>query len=255
VGRSPAYTTSVRVGWIGVATALVVAAVAGLARAASIGVEVTVAGPQAAEMSSWTELRVDLKNTGQDSAQAHVTLTVPEAGARPAGAEGAQCSGSTIVECVQTIPGGGSVTMTLPVRWQGTGSRSVEVKARMEAAGSTAEASASSNVTVYKPVLSDLKTSAARAGQSFVAAATLARSDTQAALEARSLRCSATVAKTPTGSAIAALKGKATVDGAHVTCSWRLPKSAHGRYVRALVLADTHAGGMLTKYPFLRRVR
>jgi hypothetical protein len=43
--------------------------------------------------------------------------------------------------------------------------------------------------------------------------------------------------------------------GSRLTCAWRLPASARGKFVRALVLADTHAGGMLTKYPFWRSVR
>jgi hypothetical protein len=249
----------VRARWIGVAATLAAVGAAGLAEAApqaSIGVEVNIAGPQAAEMGSWTGLRVNLENTGQDPAQAHVTLTVPDAGARPAGAEGAQCSGTTVVECVQTIPGGNSVTLTLPVRWTGTGSQTVQVEARMEAEGSSAEASASSSVTVYKLVLSNATASAARAGQSLVASAMLTRSDTGAPLDASSLRCPATIATAPTGGkAIAALRGKAAIDGARLKCSWRLPASAHGRYVRALVLADTHAGGVLTKYPFTRRVR
>jgi hypothetical protein len=248
-----------RTRWIAVAAAGALVGATGLAHAgslSSIGVTVSIAGPRAAEMSSWTDLRVELKNTGQDSAQAHVTLTVPDGSAQPSGAEGAQCSGTTTVECVQTIAGGSSVTLALPVRWDGTGSRSVEAKARMQAGGSTAEASASSSVTVYSLVLTDREASAARAGRSFVASAVLARSDTGQTLAAHAVKCAAALATAATGGkTIASLAGKATVDGSKLECSWRLPKSAHGRFVRALVLADTHAGGMQTRYPLVRRVR
>jgi len=248
-----------RARWIAVAAAVALVGAAGSAYAkpgSSIGVTVSIAGPQAAEMGSWADLRIELKNTGQDSAQAHVTLSVPDGSAQPAGAEGAQCSGTATVECVQTLPGGSSVTLTLPVRWDGTGSRSVQAKARMEAGGSSAEASASSSVDVYRLVLSDLHTSAARASKTFVASATLARSDTGEALDARALRCAAAIATAAKGGkTIATLLGKPTVDGAHVECAWALPAKAHGRFVRALVLAGTHKDGMRTNYPFVRRVR
>jgi hypothetical protein len=248
----------VRARWIAVAAAVALVGGAGLARAgslASIGVNVSITGPQATEMSAWTDLRVELKNTGQDSAQAHVTLTVPDGTAQPSGAEGAQCSGSNVVECVQTIPGGGNVTLTVPVRWSGTGSQTVQARARMEAGGSSAEASASSSVTVYKLVLNDVQTSAAQAGKPFVATATLARSDSGDSVAARALRCAAALAATPKGQAQTTLRGTATVRGSSLKCSWRLPASAHGRYLRALVLANTHAGGMQTKYPIVRRVK
>lgn len=248
-----------RARWIAVAAAVALVGASGAAHAksgSSIGVTVSIAGPSSAEMGSWADLRVELKNTGQDSAQAHVTLTVPDGDARPAGADGAQCSGTTTVECTQTLSGGTSATLTLPVRWDGTGSRSVQAKARMEAGGSSAEASASSSVEVYRLVLSDVHTTAARAGKSFVASATLARSDTGASLKARAVRCAAALATAAKGGkTIATLLGKPTVEGAHVECAWALPAKAHGRFVRALVLADTHRGGMRTNYPFVRRVR
>jgi hypothetical protein len=248
----------VRARWIAVAAAVALVGAAGFARAgslASIGVNVSITGPQATEMSTWTDLRVELKNTGQDSAQAHVTLTVPDGTAQPSGAEGAQCSGSTVVECVQTIPGGGNVTLAVPVRWSGPGSQTVQARARMEAGGSSAEASASSSVTVYKLVLNDVRTSAAQAGKQFVTTATLARSDSGDSVAARALRCAAALGATPKGQALATLRGTPSVHGPSLKCSWRLPASAHGRYLRALVLADTHAGGMQTKYPIVRRVK
>jgi len=248
-----------RTRWIAVAAALALVGASGPAQAkpgASIGVTVSIAGPRAAEMSSWTDLRIELKNTGQDPAQARVTLSVPHGSAQPSGAEGAQCSGTTSVECVQTLAGGSSVTLTLPVRWDGTGSETVQATARMEAGGSSAEASASSSVQVYELVLSDVHTSAARAGKTFVASATLARSDTGSAVEAHALRCAAAIATAAKGGkTIATLIGKPTVDGADVECAWALPAKAHGRFVRALVLAGTHKGGMQTNYPFVRRVR
>jgi len=248
-----------RTRWIAVAAAVALVGASGAAQAtpgSSIGVTVSIAGPQAAEMGSWADLRIELKNTGQDSAQARVTLSVPEGSAQPGGAEGAQCSGTATVECTQTLAGGSSVTLTLPVRWDGTGSQSVQAKARMEAGGSSAEASASSSVDVYRLVLSDLHTSAARAGKTFVASATLARSDTGGDLAAHALRCAAAIATAAKGGkTIATLTGKPTVDGADVECAGVLPARAHGRFVRALVLADTHKGGMRTNYPFVRRVR
>ena len=206
-------------------------------------------------MSSWTDVRVELENSGSDPAQAHVTLTLPEGTPQPSGADGAHCTGTTVVECDQTLPGGKTTVLTVPVRWSGTGSQTISVQARAQSGGSTAEASASSSVSVYTLTLDELKTTAARAGKPFVATATLERADNGQELAARALRCAAVLAATPTGKTLATLRGAASVEGADVTCKWRLPASAHGRYVRALVLADTHAGGMLTKRAFSRRVR
>jgi hypothetical protein len=242
----------------GVAAAVAVAGAAVLARGAapgSIGLSVSITGPREAEMSSWTDVRVELENAGSDPAQAHVTFTLPEGTAQPSGADGAQCAGTQVVECDQTVPGGKTTALTVPVRWGGTGSQMVSVQARAQSGGSTAEASASSSISVYALTLDQLKTTAALAGKPFVATATLERADSGQELAARALRCSAVLAAAPKGKALATLRGAATVKGSDVTCTWRLPANAHNRYVRALMLADTHAGGMLTKRPLLRRVR
>jgi hypothetical protein len=241
-----------RPGGIGIALALAVAgvlALAGSGSSASIGLELSIAGPKEAEAGSWTDLRVALANTGRDSAPTHVTLTLPAGSARPADAEGATCSGSTVVECDVTIPAGGSLTLKLPIRWAGTGSQSVAAKARVQVGGSTSEVASSTTVTVYRIVLQGLKTtpSPARAGRSLTATATLARSDSGEALAARTVACPAAIGGLK-------LRGIGTLRGARVTCAWKLSAASRGSSVQASVLAGTHPGGVRAKAPFARRI-
>jgi hypothetical protein len=215
----------------------------------------SIAAPREAEMSTWTDLRVEVENLGTAPAQVRVTVTLPLGRARPAAATGARCAGSATVECDLSLTGGRSTSVTFPVRWDGPGSRAVDARARSESGSS--EAVATSTVSVYTLVLRGLRTtpSPAAAGRHLVATATLARSDTRAPLPARSLRCLAVTAVVPRGQPISTLRGRGTIRGARLACSWLIPRTARGLYIRATVLADTHPGGMTTKYPFVRRVR
>jgi hypothetical protein len=246
-----------RTGRLAVASALAVAGAAGLARAGPPPTEelaLSIAGPRVAEISTWTDLRLDVANLGADPAHVHATVTPAFAAARPAAATGARCSGAGAIDCELSLGGGASATLTFPVRWDGFGSRTIEARARTE---SSPEAAASSTVSVYVLRLRGLRTTPTpvRAGQRLVAAATLARSDNGLPLSAHSLRCSAAVVAVPRGRPLTALRGRSTIRGAHLTCSWLVPASARGRYITVWMLADTHRGGMLTKYPFVRRVR
>jgi hypothetical protein len=243
-------------GRLAVAAAVTAAGAAGLARAAApppAEVSVSIAGPRAAEISTWTDLRVDVVNLGTDPQQVHVTVTLPLGRARPAEAAGGRCSGAGPMECEQSVAAAGTGSLAIPVRWDGYGNRTIEVRARPESGAP--DVAATGSVSVYLLRLRGLRTSPARAGRRFVATATLARSDTGAPLRARSLRCLAVTAAVPRGRPLSSLRGTGAISGARLTCSWLVPARERGRYVRALVLADTHPGGMLTKYPFVRRVR
>jgi hypothetical protein len=241
-----------RPGGIGIALALAVAGVLGLAgsgSSASIGLELSIAGPREAEAGSWTDLRVAMSNTGRDPAPTHVTLTLTSGSTRPADAEGATCSGATVVECDVTIPASGSLVLKLPVRWAGAGSQSVDAKARVQVGGSSSEVASSTTVTVYRVVLQGLKTtpSPARAGRPLTATATLARSDSGEPLAARTVACPAAIGESK-------LRGVGTARGARVTCAWKLSARSSGSSVKATVLAGTHPGGVRAKAPFARRI-
>jgi hypothetical protein len=191
-----------RTGRIAVASALAVAGAAGLARAGPPPTEelsLSIAGPRAAEISTWTDLRLDVANLGTDAAQVHVTVTPGLAAARPAAATGARCSGSGTIDCELSLAGGASASLAFRVRWDGFGRRTVEARARTESG--SPDAAATSTVSVYVLRLRGLHTTPApaRAGQRFVATAMLARSDNDAPLRARSLRCLAAVVAVPRG--------------------------------------------------------
>jgi hypothetical protein len=136
--------------------------------------------------------------------------------------------------------------------------RTVDAAAQVVPPSSTApDATATRSISVYTLVLRNLKTapSPARKSQTFIATASLARSDTLQPLNAFSLRCLAVTAAVPHGRVLAMLHGRGAHRGANLSCSWPVPGTANGRFVRAVMLADTHRGGMQTKYPFTKSLR
>jgi len=223
-----------------------------------------IAGPGSAEMSAWTELRVNVQNLSAESVRLHLSITLPTALARPGAAIGASCLGVSqppapaAVECELTLDAGVAGSVAVPAQWNGPGMRTVDATARIVPSSSTApDATATWSLSVYTLVLRNLKTapSPARKGRTFIATAALARSDTLQPVNAHSLRCLAVTAAVPNGRILSMLHGSGVHRRAHLSCSWRVPSTAKGRFVRAVMLADTHRGGMQTKYPFTRIVR
>lgn len=186
-------------------------------------------------------------------------------GSRSTGAAtGAHCLGAsqppapTSVECELSLGGAAGGSVSFPVQWNGPGMRTVDASAQVVSPASTApDASATRSVSVYMLVLRNLKTapSPASKGQTFIATASLARSDTLRPVNAYSLRCLAVTAAVPNGRVLAILRGRGVHRRANLSCSWPVPSTANGRFVRAVMLADTHRGGMQTKYPFTRSLR
>jgi hypothetical protein len=209
-------------------------------------------------MGAWTELRLNVQNLGDAAVEADVVLRMPAARARAGESSGGTCVGSLgTVDCHISLTGGATGSLAVPVQWNGPGRRTIDALARLVSSPPTAsDAQTSSTVSVYLLALRGLRTSPspARAGRRLVAIATLVRSDTSSPLRARSLRCLAAIAVVPRGPQLSFLRGKPNRRGAHLTCSWLLPSDARGRIARMLVLADTHAGGMVTKYPFWKPV-
>ena len=216
----------------------------------------SIAGPRAAETSSWTALRVELKNTGQDPAQ----------GARDA--DGPGWIGAAVGR------GGRELLRHDDRRVRPDDRRREQRDARGprplgrhgQPVGRGEGAHGGRRVVGRGVRLVERERLPARpdgsAGVGGARGRELRRLGRARPLRhgpdarARALRCAATIATAATGGkTIASLTGKPTIDGSHLECSWRLPKSAHGRFVRALVLADTHAGGMQTRSPLVRRVR
>jgi hypothetical protein len=226
--------------------------------AEDVPLSVSIITPSAVEMSAWTELRLKIDNLGEAAVEADVALTLPVARARTAESSGGTCVGSLgTVDCRVSLPEGATSSLAFPVQWNGPGRRTVDAHARLVSSPPTAgDVQATSIVSVYLLALQGLRTSPspARAGRNLVATATLVRSDTISSLRARSLRCLAAIAAVPRGQALAFLRGEPLRRGAHLRCSWLLPSDARGQIVRMLVLADTHRGGMTTKYPFWRAV-
>lgn len=113
------------------------------------------------------------------------------------------------------------------------------------------------SVSVYMLALRAIRTAPAiaRAGRPLVATATLVRSDTGSPIVAYSLRCPAAITLVRRSRPLSFLRGSPTVRGAHLTCSWRLPSDARGRFALLGVFADSYRGGMITKYPFWKHVR
>jgi hypothetical protein len=210
-------------------------------------------------MSEWTRLRVSVQNLRADTAQVRVAIGLDAATTQPAQAMGGHCDGSAAgLDCDLTIDAAGAATLAVPARWNGPGKRSIEVRAKVVSPSTTAsDAITTSTVSIYLLELLHLKTSPspARAGRNFVGTATLVRSDTREPVSAYSLRCPAVIAVVPNGQPLSVLRGEGARREAHLRCLWRLPKNAAGRFVRALILARSHSGGMQTKYPFVRRVR
>jgi hypothetical protein len=254
-----------RLGGLVAAAALVAGSSAAAAREGAVSdVAIEIVGPGAAEMSAWSDLRLSVQNLQAEPVRVHLTVTAPTASTRPAAATGATCLQASqapapvVVECELPLDEAATGSVAIPVQWNGPGMRTVDVQARAVAPSSTApDASATLRVSVYTLVLRHLETSPSpiRAGRPFRAVALLARSDTLQPLSPHSLRCPAVTAPVPRGRVLSILTGRGTRRGAHLTCSWRVPLAAKGRFVRALVLADTHSGGMQTKYPFVRVVR
>jgi hypothetical protein len=253
-----------RLGWLVAAAALMSGSSAAAAQQdADSDLALGIVGPGAAEMSAWTDLRVTVQNLQAGSVRVQLSVTVPTAATRPAAATGTACLQASrapapaVVECELPLDGAATDSVAVPVQWNGPGVRTVDAQARVVAPSSASPgATATSRVSVYTLVLRHLETSPSsiRAGRSFSAVATLARSDTLQPLSAHSLRCLAVTAAVPRGRVLSILRGSGTPRGAHLSCSWRVPLTAKGRFVRALVLADTHSGGMQTKYPFVRVV-
>jgi hypothetical protein len=244
-----------------VALGVAVAGATATPRADAEGTSLTVSivGPAASEMSAWTDLRLAVGNAAADPVQARVTVRLSAGHTRPAVATGGRCAGSgPVVECEISLPAYGTGSLAIPVRWDGYGRRAID--AGVQVASSPAGepgVSTTAIVLVYTLALRDLRTSPspARAGRPLVATATLVRSDTHAPLAAHSLRCPAVIAAVPNGQPLAVLRGRPTHHGSRLACLWNIPAEARSRFVRALVLSDTHPGGMTTKYPFWRAVR
>jgi hypothetical protein len=239
-------------------------AVTGAAAVGPSQLAVGIAGPGSAEMSAWTELRLHVQNLNAESVRVDLSVTLPTALARPGAAAGASCVGAnqppatTAVECELSLGGTVTGSVAFPVQWNGPGMRTVDATARVVSSSSTGpDATATSSVSVYMLVLRNLKTapSPARKGRTFTATATLARSDTHEPVNAHSLRCLAGTQAVPKSRILTRLYGRGRRSGARLRCSWPVPSSAKGRFVTALMLADTRTGGMQTKYPFARSVR
>jgi hypothetical protein len=242
-----------------VAVAVVGVAATPRADAEGAALTVSIVGPAASEMSAWTDLRLVVGNVAADPVQARVTVTLSVGHARPAGATGGRCvASSPVVECEVSLPAFGTESLAIPVRWDGPGRRPINAVVQMASSpAGEPGVSTTATVSVYTLALRGLHTSpsSAHAGRPLVAMATLVRSDTHNPLAAHSLRCPAVIAVVPKGQPIAVLRGRPTRHAARLTCSWNIPADARGRFVRALVLAETHPGGMTTKYPFWRPVR
>jgi hypothetical protein len=230
------------------------------ADAQEASLSVAIVAPEASEMSAWTDLRVDVGNAADVAVQARVPLRLSAVGqVRTASAIGGTCvESSSVIECVVSLPASGSQSLAIPVRWNGPGLRQVTVDARLAAAQSGEEvmASAATSVSVYTLALEAIRTSPtiARAGRRLVATAMLVRSDTRLPILAHSLRCPAAITVLWRSRTLGFLRGVPTRRGAHLTCSWRLPSDARGRFALLGVFAESHRGGMITKYPFWRHI-
>jgi hypothetical protein len=259
-------------GWFRLARLVAIAAcvtlpgVAAAARSsvADADLALGIAGPGSAEMSAWSELRVDVQNLNAGSVRVHLTVTLPSAATRPGAATGASCLGASppptpaVVACDLPLDSGVTASVAFPVQWNGPGMRTADARAQVVEPSSTApDVTATSSVSVYTLVLRHLKTapSPARKGRTFIATATLARSDTLQPLNAHSVRCLAGTTTVPRGRVLTKLRGRGSHRDAHLSCSWPVPGTAKGGFIVALMLADTHNGGMQTKYPFARIVR
>jgi len=232
--------------------ALAAAAVAALpagGTTSSVGLRVAIIGPRAAEAGTWTELRVDVANLGNEELKAHATLILPYATTQPGGATGGICSGTRPVTCDLALPEAASRWLTLPVRWLGHGMWSVEARVRSDATQTSTSLSAASSTTVavYDLRLSGLRTTPAQAGGKLVASGTLTRSDTGTALRAQLLRCPATVGGR-------AVRAAGRIAGTRVTCTWAVPAGTSGLSFRGAIAASTHPGGTPTRFPFVRRI-
>jgi hypothetical protein len=239
-------------GLLASAAALAVAAVAALPAGgapSATGLRVAIIGPQAAEAGSWTALRVDVANLGNEELDAHATLLLPYATTKPGEATGGRCSGARPVMCDLTLPEAASRWLTVPVRWQSRGMWSVEARVRSDATQTSTSLSAASGTTVavYGLKLRGLQTAGAQAGARLVASGTLVRSDTGTPLRARLLRCAATVGGRP-------LRGAGRVAGTRVTCAWAVPAGTSGQSFRGTIAASAHPNGTPTRFPFVRRI-
>jgi hypothetical protein len=232
--------------------ALAVAAVAALpagGTTSSVGLRVAIIGPHAAEARTWTELRVDVANLGNEELKAHATLILPYATTQPGEATGGRCSGTHPVTCDLTLPEAASRWLTLPVRWLGHGMWSVEARVRSDATQTSTSLSAASSTTVavYGLKLIGLRTTPAQAGERLVASGMLTRSDTGTALRAQLLRCPATV-----GGRTVRAAGR--IAGTRVTCTWAVPAGTSGQSFRGAIAASTHPAGTPTLFPLVRRI-
>jgi hypothetical protein len=214
-------------------------------------------------MSTWTNLSLQVQNLCAGPVQARLSVTLVGATPRPEQASGGTCLGASqppapsVVDCELSLDGAAAGSLAFPVRWNGPGVRTVDVQASLVSpAASRPDVTASARVSVYTLVLHNLTTSPSpiRAGRAYIATASLARSDTGEPLAARSLRCLAVTAVVPKSRPSPLLRAASSRHGSRLRCSWRVPAVAAGRYVQALMLADTHPGGMQTKYPFWRRI-
>jgi hypothetical protein len=207
--------------------------------------------PDSAELGAPFDVAFSVQNPDTtDAGGATVDIAAPD-GTKRLGVQGdLTCTGDQTVHCtVGAVPAGMTQTyaVTLESARAGQGTLAVTVRA----GGSTAKAE--STFSVYLLALRDLRTSPAKAGQSFTASQTLVRSDTSKALQPKSADCLAVIARTPKGSGLS-LRGRSTLQGARITCSWQLPKGTSGKYVRAMIVASTRPGGVQTKQPFWRKI-
>jgi hypothetical protein len=220
----------------------------------SHGVSIRLATASSAELSSTFDVTLAVDNTGASTvsdATADVTLSP---GTRLIGTQGdLACAGVEGLHCILApIPAGVSRSYALTIRSDAPGQASVS--ATLEADGSTA--TSSSTVSIYTLVLRGLSTTPtpAIAGKPFVASQTLVRSDTGAPVEPWRAACRGSIGATPHASGRTTPVGRLTRHGARLSCTWRLPAGSAGKYVRGLIVASTHPGGMQAKQAFWRRI-